>query len=169
MCHGPYCRGWKQEGSTNVSLRPLYRPLRSVAQENTQELTASPNRDSVVVHEDCNVEAQSNAGCPTKLADPRSYGPPFNKNGGGHYAIERTPEFIKVWFWARGDSDIPEEVKDGDDEIDTDTWVGSLASVVVKPTGNSPLSSYRASPSPSFQLTTATSMKSLVPRISSLT
>lgn len=81
------------------------------------------NRDSVVVQEDCNVAAQGNVGCPTKLADPNSYGPAFNKNGGGHYAIERSPEYIKVWFWPRGDPDIPEEVKDGDEEIDTDTWV----------------------------------------------
>ncbi|KAJ3548250.1 hypothetical protein NMY22_g1321 [Coprinellus aureogranulatus] len=78
--------------------------------------------DSVVVEENCDVAAKGNVGCPTRLGDPKSYGPPFNANGGGHYAIERSPEFIKVWFWPRGDGSIPGEVKKGAEVIDTDTW-----------------------------------------------
>ena len=30
-----------------------------------------------------------------------SYGPAFNRAGGGWYAIERTSESIKIWFWSR--------------------------------------------------------------------
>ncbi|KAJ3534266.1 hypothetical protein NMY22_g7001 [Coprinellus aureogranulatus] len=78
--------------------------------------------DSVVVEENCDVAAKGNVGCPTRLGDPKSYGPPFNANGGGHYAIERSPEFIKVWFWPRGDGSIPGEVKKGAEVINTDTW-----------------------------------------------
>lgn len=81
------------------------------------------HRDSVVVEENCDVAAKGNVGCPTRLGDEKSYGPPFNANGGGHYAIERSPEFIKVWFWPRGDKSIPAEVKKGAEVVNTDSWV----------------------------------------------
>lgn len=36
--------------------------------------------------------------------------------------MERTTDFIKVWFWARNDNSVPSDVK-GSTAVDTDNWV----------------------------------------------
>ncbi|KAJ7668207.1 glycoside hydrolase family 16 protein [Mycena rosella] len=58
----------------------------------------------------------------TGLAEATSYGPAFNANGGGWYAMERTSDFIYVWFWARGDSSVPSDVAAGGSTVDTQFW-----------------------------------------------
>ncbi|KZV69997.1 glycoside hydrolase family 16 protein [Peniophora sp. CONT] len=50
-----------------------------------------------------------------------SYGPSFNANGGGWYAMERTANFVKIWFWPRGSS-VPSDVNAGAASINTDNW-----------------------------------------------
>ena len=37
------------------------------------------------------------------------------------YAIERTSDFIKVWFWPR--SGAPSDVQNGESSVNTDGWV----------------------------------------------
>jgi len=71
---------------------------------------------------DCNAFANSNAGCGVQTTAPNSYGPRFNSNGGGWYAIERTPTFIKIWFWPNGASNIPSDVLNGASSVKTDAW-----------------------------------------------
>ncbi|ETW76293.1 glycoside hydrolase family 16 protein [Heterobasidion irregulare TC 32-1] len=71
---------------------------------------------------DCNVAVNSNAGCGVQTTDANSYGPSFNKNGGGWYAIERTNSFIKVWFWARNDGSVPSDVSSGASSVNTGNW-----------------------------------------------
>ncbi|KAH8984634.1 endo-beta-glucanase [Lactarius akahatsu] len=71
---------------------------------------------------DCNTAANGNAGCGARFTDGNSYGPSFNANGGGWYALERTNSFIKVWFWGRGSGSTPAEVANGAGSINTDTW-----------------------------------------------
>jgi hypothetical protein len=51
-----------------------------------------------------------------------SYGPPFNANGGGWYAIERTDSFIKAWFWERTNHSVPPDVKSHKHTVNTDKW-----------------------------------------------
>ncbi|KZP18053.1 glycoside hydrolase family 16 protein [Athelia psychrophila] len=70
---------------------------------------------------DCNANDNGNAGCGVQ-STANSYGPAFNANGGGYYAMERTSTSIKVWFWARGSSSIPAQVSSGASSIDTSTW-----------------------------------------------
>jgi len=62
------------------------------------------------------------AGC--GASDPRrnSYGPSFNDNQGGWFAIERTESFIRIWFWPRN-GNPPVEVRNGNGQINTDAWV----------------------------------------------
>jgi hypothetical protein len=57
------------------------------------------------------------------MKDPRSYGPEFNKAGGGYYAVERASNHIKVWFWSRDSESAPAAVKSGAKTVDPDTWV----------------------------------------------
>ncbi|KAJ6492364.1 glycoside hydrolase family 16 protein [Mycena vulgaris] len=61
----------------------------------------------------CNTNVNSNAGCGIILGQSQSYGPSFNANGGGWYAIERTNAFISVWFWPRNAPNLPAGVKAG--------------------------------------------------------
>ncbi|TEB34189.1 endo-beta-glucanase [Coprinellus micaceus] len=61
-------------------------------------------------------------GCPVRIHDRRSYGPEFNREGGGWYAMERTEGFIKVWFWSRKAHDLPSDVRDSEYRIDTSHW-----------------------------------------------
>ncbi|KIO17700.1 hypothetical protein M407DRAFT_32626 [Tulasnella calospora MUT 4182] len=42
----------------------------------------------------------------------KSYGPELNAVGGGWYVMERTSQVVNVWFGARGDENVPDEVKD---------------------------------------------------------
>jgi hypothetical protein len=60
-----------------------------------------------------------NAGCGVTLKSAQSYGPEFNKAGGGWYVLERTPTEMRVWFWSRGDGGVPADVKNGAKTIDT--------------------------------------------------
>ncbi|KDQ58272.1 glycoside hydrolase family 16 protein [Jaapia argillacea MUCL 33604] len=71
---------------------------------------------------DCNVATTGNAGCGVKVNDNRSYGSAFNSNGGGWYAIEKTDDFVKIWFWPRNGGGVPGEVSSGSDSIDTTNW-----------------------------------------------
>jgi len=71
---------------------------------------------------DCNTAVNGNSGCGAHVTDANSYGPAFNSNGGGFYAMERTSSFIKVWFWARNDGSVPDSVKNGAGTINTDQW-----------------------------------------------
>jgi hypothetical protein len=83
----------------------------------------------------------------TLTEDKNSFGPGFNKIGGGwcvtcletlstlaayrlfrRYAMERTLHYIKVWFWERDDPFVPWDIRSGAWMIDTDSWVIALAS-----------------------------------------
>lgn len=76
----------------------------------------------VRVQEDCDV-ANGNVGCPVKFTSPNSYGPDFNAVGGGWYAIERAPKYMKVWHWARNDPSVPADVVNADvAAVDTSSW-----------------------------------------------
>ncbi|KAF8888569.1 laminarinase [Infundibulicybe gibba] len=70
----------------------------------------------------CDSAATNNAGCGVTMPDSRSYGPSFNSNGGGWYAVERTSSFIKVWFWSRNAAGIPSDVSGGATSVNTDNW-----------------------------------------------
>lgn len=71
---------------------------------------------------DCGAHSDNDPGCGVTDPFDDSFGPSFNNNGGGWFAIERTESFIKVWFWPR-DGNSPGEVQEGSGEINTDTWV----------------------------------------------
>ncbi|KAB5591108.1 Endo-1,3(4)-beta-glucanase [Ceratobasidium theobromae] len=79
---------------------------------------------------DCNWQVNGNAGCGVKAPQTNSYGPSFNTNGGGWYAMERTTTYIKVWFWPRNSAAVPAQVKNGASSIDTSTWGTPFASFV---------------------------------------
>ncbi|KAI0260897.1 2 beta-glucan [Gloeopeniophorella convolvens] len=70
----------------------------------------------------CDTAANGNSGCGVSLSDANSYGPSFNSNGGGWYAMERTPQFVKVWFWSRNSKSVPNEVMNGAGSINSDNW-----------------------------------------------
>ena len=64
-----------------------------------------------------------NQGCSVAVDKSNSYGPSFNSRGGGIIAMERTNNFIRAWFWPRGDGSLPAEVSSGSQSINTDNWV----------------------------------------------
>lgn len=67
-----------------------------------------------------------NAGCGVALPTTNSYGPAFNSAGGGYYVMERTPSFIKVWFFSR-QSSVPAAVSSGAQTIDTSSLVSLIS------------------------------------------
>ncbi|KAH9478613.1 putative glycosidase C21B10.07 [Psilocybe cubensis] len=85
-------------------------------------MPSSRSQTGSIVGDDCDTADTNNAGCSVKVDDSRSYGPTFNSNGGGWYAVERTNSFIKVWFWARNAGGIPSDVSSGSTTVDTDNW-----------------------------------------------
>jgi hypothetical protein len=72
----------------------------------------------------CDVNTDGNSGCGVQAPTAQSYGPSFNAIGGGIYAMERTNNFIKVWFFPRN-SNIPTDVGTGAASINTDAWVSA--------------------------------------------
>jgi len=71
---------------------------------------------------DCDAFANSNQGCGVHVSKAHSYGPDFNAHGGGWYAMERTPNSIKVWFFSRSEPLVPPDLAFGLPIIDTDIW-----------------------------------------------
>ncbi|KAI0051465.1 glycoside hydrolase family 16 protein [Auriscalpium vulgare] len=85
-------------------------------------MPASRSETGTPLQLDCNVLVNSNAGCGVHINDANNYGPDFNNNGGGWYAMERTSSFVKVWFWARNDGSVPSDVMNGANSVNTDNW-----------------------------------------------
>ncbi|OCH86677.1 putative laminarinase [Obba rivulosa] len=75
-----------------------------------------------VTSTDCNANDDGNAGCGVRAPSENSYGPLFNTQGGGFYSMERTSDFIKVWFWSRSDGSVPSDLSTGASSVDTDNW-----------------------------------------------
>lgn len=70
----------------------------------------------------CDTAATNNAGCGVKVNGANSYGPAFNSNSGGWYAVERTNSAIKVWFWPRNSGSVPSDVRNGGNSVNTGNW-----------------------------------------------
>ncbi|RXW21845.1 hypothetical protein EST38_g4019 [Candolleomyces aberdarensis] len=98
---------------------------------------------------ECDAAVNHNTGCTVKFpSSPPSFGPPFNANGGGWFAMERSDEEgIKIWFWAReprhdhghggghhrrtevsghGGNGVPRDVKFGGRRVDPKSWVSPI-------------------------------------------
>lgn len=71
---------------------------------------------------DCNAAVNGNAGCGVKAPTTNSYGPSFNSNGGGWYAMERNNNAINVWFWPRNAANVPSDVRNGASSVNTGNW-----------------------------------------------
>ncbi|KAF9820365.1 hypothetical protein IEO21_01374 [Rhodonia placenta] len=70
----------------------------------------------------CDVNTDGNSGCGVNNPTSNSFGHDFNNAGGGWYAMERTSDEVKVWFWSRQDSTVPGDVQSGADEVNTNNW-----------------------------------------------
>ncbi|KAG2357156.1 glycoside hydrolase family 16 protein [Suillus spraguei] len=71
---------------------------------------------------DCDAYDNDNSGCGVSLDDSKSYGPQFNSNGGGWYAIERSSSYISIFFWERTSDSVPSDVKSPGSSVDTSNW-----------------------------------------------
>ncbi|KAJ3572973.1 hypothetical protein NP233_g2732 [Leucocoprinus birnbaumii] len=72
---------------------------------------------------DCNAADNGNTGCGVQFTGvSNSYGPPFNANGGGWYAVERSSAGINIFFWPRNSGSVPSEVKNGASTVNPDNW-----------------------------------------------
>ncbi|PPR05555.1 hypothetical protein CVT24_003294 [Panaeolus cyanescens] len=70
---------------------------------------------------DCDVAVNGNTGCTVKFPTSNSYGPNFNSNGGGWYAMERTPDHISVWFFPRN-GNTPSDIQSGAASVNPANW-----------------------------------------------
>jgi len=88
------------------------------------------SQTGAVVATDCNAADNGNSGCGVRSSDSNSYGPSFNNNGGGWYAMERSSTYIKVWFWPRNSGSVPAGVKSGASSLDSSTFGTPFANFV---------------------------------------
>ncbi|KAG8947716.1 hypothetical protein FRC04_010490 [Tulasnella sp. 424] len=79
---------------------------------------------------DCNAYVNSNTGCSVKSDKTTSYGPALNAVGGGWYVMERTSNFVNIWFWARNDPLVPAEVQNGSGQVNPAHWGKPMANFV---------------------------------------
>ena len=75
---------------------------------------------------DCNAFINGNTGCGVRFSQWNSFGPPFNSNGGGWFAMERNNNFIKVWFWPRNSGSVPSDLRNGAQTVNTGNWVSTI-------------------------------------------
>ncbi|KAF5313915.1 hypothetical protein D9619_013046 [Psilocybe cf. subviscida] len=85
-------------------------------------MPASRSETGTPTQTSCDTSVNGNAGCGVKFPTTNSYGPSLNSVGGGWYAIERTSQFIKIWFWPRNSGSVPSDVKNGASKANTDAW-----------------------------------------------
>ncbi|KAF9526028.1 2 beta-glucanase [Crepidotus variabilis] len=71
---------------------------------------------SPIILKDCS------EGCAVRPESRKSFGTAFNDNGGGWYAIERSPTFVKLWFWERNNAAVPADVKNGQSSVEPAGW-----------------------------------------------
>ena len=83
-----------------------------------------------LVTTDCNWQTNGNAGCGVATNKANNYGPSFNSNGGGWYAMERTSSAINIWFWPRNDGSVPSDVKNGSGSVNPANWGTPFANFV---------------------------------------
>ncbi|KAF5389511.1 hypothetical protein D9757_004195 [Collybiopsis confluens] len=83
-------------------------------------MPSSRSQTGTAFQNDCNTAVNGNAGCGVGFGS-NSFGPSFNANGGGWYAMEMTADFVKIWFWARGSS-VPSDVSGGSSSVNTSNW-----------------------------------------------
>ncbi|KDQ51417.1 glycoside hydrolase family 16 protein [Jaapia argillacea MUCL 33604] len=98
---------------------------------NASTLHTSPNctmpsgivQSGTPVYTNCDATVNGNSGCGVRAPTTNSYGPTFNANGGGWYAMERTNTYIKVWFWPRNSATVPSDVStSGSASVNTSNW-----------------------------------------------
>lgn len=92
-------------------------------------MPATRTQTGTTVGTDCNANDNGNAGCGVRAPTSNSYGPAFNSNGGGFYAMERTNSFIRIWFFPRNAGNIPSDLSGGASTVDTDNWVSIFNNV----------------------------------------
>ncbi|TFK51078.1 putative laminarinase [Heliocybe sulcata] len=85
-------------------------------------MPATRDQTGTTATTDCGDSAGANVGCGVHAPAANSYGTAFNANGGGWYGMERTPEFVKIWFWARNAANVPSGVSTGADTVITENW-----------------------------------------------
>ncbi|KAJ1299694.1 hypothetical protein OPQ81_005452 [Rhizoctonia solani] len=51
-----------------------------------------------------------------------TFGQRFNAKNGGWYAMRHTKGGISIWFWARDDSAVPEDVRKGIGSVQPENW-----------------------------------------------
>ncbi|KAG6830732.1 hypothetical protein H0H92_015011 [Tricholoma furcatifolium] len=71
---------------------------------------------------DCYGNDNGNTGCGVEMSTDLSYGIPFNENGGGWFAVERSSASIGIWFWPRNATNVPLEVRYGGLAVDPSLW-----------------------------------------------
>ncbi|KAI0315874.1 endo-beta-glucanase [Amylostereum chailletii] len=100
----------------------LETPVRSCISQTGCTMPSSRSMTGTAISSNCDSSGSSNTGCGVAFPSDDSYGHEFNVEQGGFYAMERTSSFVKVWFWPRGASNIPSDVKNGAGTINTGKW-----------------------------------------------
>lgn len=59
---------------------------------------------------DCNANANGNAGCSFTEVASASYGQPFNAAGGGVLATLFSEDAISIWFWSYSSGTLPDNI-----------------------------------------------------------
>ena len=74
-------------------------------------------------------------GCNVRFPTAQSFGPNFNQNGGGWFALERRTNFIKMWFWHRKAGNVPAFISNPTEKLNTDGWVSISLRLPSSPSG----------------------------------
>ncbi|KXN84669.1 putative glycosidase C21B10.07 [Leucoagaricus sp. SymC.cos] len=85
-------------------------------------MPASRDQTGANTQLDCDAAVNGNTGCGVRFPTTNSFGPEFNSNGGGWFAVERSSTHINIFFWPRNSGSVPSEVKSGASSVNPDNW-----------------------------------------------
>ncbi|KAI5812390.1 beta-1,3-1,4-glucanase [Pyronema omphalodes] len=109
---------WPTQGEIDIIEGVHLQNYNSMALHTSDGCTVSGTGGTGTVQStNCYVQAPgqgNNQGCQTHDYRTNSWGDGFNRNGGGVYAMEWNSDFIKIWFFPRGQ--IPADALSGNPE-----------------------------------------------------
>jgi len=120
---------WPNGGEIDIVEGVNNQPPNSITLHTGPGCTMPANRQMAGTSKgtNCNAWETDNTSCGVTANAANSYGPSFNAAGGGWYVIERTPSYIKIFFWSRHDASVPKDVSNPGSKIDTSTWGTPMA------------------------------------------
>ncbi|KAG8214674.1 glycoside hydrolase family 16 protein [Butyriboletus roseoflavus] len=117
---------WPNEGEIDIleGVNNMTPNIASLHTGSNCHMSSSRDMTGRSIGTNCAANETGNDGCGVQFPDTASFGPLFNDNEGGWYALERSSSVIRIWFWSRNDGSVPDQVEfsSSQDDVEPESW-----------------------------------------------